>query len=297
MVIVQELREQLARMVFTAGFFLAIAAWFAAVIAVLGGAVYAGWMIRTEGRDGLLGRGGLSQSVMGVLPMSGYDIVVAWMAAFVLGAALCWIGARMSKNPGGSSGFLAEGTLGFVQSTSATRYAPAPRTLLDRREPLCPGSVGAGEVPVRGARGRDAAPQARALALVAALRSVTASPGEDTQHDDAERHKREDLANVHFFRLYSLGVASKPSSDDVGMMTFETQPSATIPSQRVACTRKLHRACRAIQTYRKWCTRRRRGTGCRCFKVQAFEVRSKVGTCVRVKGLPNHRTTRATLAL
>ena len=112
MVIIQELREQLARIVFTAGFILVICAWFAAVIAAIGGALYAGWIILTEGRDGLLVRGGLSQTVMGVLPISGYYLVGAWAAAFVLGAVLCWIGARMSKNPGDPVDFSLKGLLG-----------------------------------------------------------------------------------------------------------------------------------------------------------------------------------------
>lgn len=43
------------------------------------------------------------------------------------------------------------------------------------------------------------------------LISVTASPGEDTQHDDAEREEREDLTNVHLICLYSFGAAASPS--------------------------------------------------------------------------------------
>ena len=43
------------------------------------------------------------------------------------------------------------------------------------------------------------------------LRSVLASPGEDTQHHDFEREEHEDLTNVHRTGLYSFGAAARPS--------------------------------------------------------------------------------------
>ncbi len=124
MVIVRQLQEQLARMVFTAGFFLAIAAWFALVSTVIGGALYAGWIILTEGRDGLLARGGVMQSAMSILPVRGLYFAGVWGAILASGVALCGIGARMSQRPEDPVDFSLKGLLGLCRAVAGLVAVP-----------------------------------------------------------------------------------------------------------------------------------------------------------------------------
>jgi len=62
--------------------------------------------------------------------------------------------------------------------------------------------------------------------------SVTASPGEDTQHNDGEHDKREDLSSVHLTCLYWLGAASTPPPHHVGLMAATAPSSANHPVVR-----------------------------------------------------------------
>jgi hypothetical protein len=89
-----EYRERIAGGMQGTGIVLMIGWWFSAIIGAIGAAVYAGWIVFTEGRNALWARG-----VAIIDPLVGYILLGSWLLVFALGALLAWIGGRMSANP------------------------------------------------------------------------------------------------------------------------------------------------------------------------------------------------------
>ncbi len=86
-------RQRIAKVMSTTGGVLMIGCSLALFVGGALSAVYFGWILLTEGREGLTSR-------PPVLGDSGKLIGIGWVVALIVGWALAWVGGRISKRPG-----------------------------------------------------------------------------------------------------------------------------------------------------------------------------------------------------
>jgi hypothetical protein len=91
------IRGRIAKAMSATGVVLMIGCYCAAISGVALLAIYYGWILLTEGREGLTEQIFSRTPLLGV---SGKLVGIGWILVFIVGWVLAWVGGRISKHPG-----------------------------------------------------------------------------------------------------------------------------------------------------------------------------------------------------